>query len=825
MLTAFDIEGILNGALNGPYMITIVQRIQGVLTPNPSLDEVQATARTRGLYIFGVFCAFALSILIVISALNGKWLVYPSGKWPVFPGVFLLFALVSLWQLMSSKRALNVYAVAIFAIAHIVGTFKNGLLAYPLFLVLIVTLRQLLPRYLAWRFFIPISLLTFAELFTLPEREMNLALHYWLSGVYVFVMLDVSLANPTSTRVERARAVFDRFSSVAALFELLLAMLQWLGWLQGSVPLNVGILLLLGGSLLLRERLSAKHFGLVMGAVLAIFHTYAVSIAGESVMPYLFVYIFLGAVHMRAKYYNLYLAVLCFNQLYFLLTQSQLPLHGADVAVNFGVLSLFFGTAMYLVQPMLSPGMFGAGQFTLMQWVFTSSNVASLLGRFAYLCLILHSLLGVLYWYALKQPDLQAYVLGWPGFFWLWMLWLMMAFITIMTVRRENELVRLSVLHDEAEQHNRAQHNMLSSINHDIRTPLNNLAVTLQGIRADTSLSPMHHEYLQIMQDSADRLGRLMGDMIDVSHIERGDIELQPESIYLPNFVAKLLVSHDQIAAENGVTLSCDTLHTPAIGVQVDPLRLSQVLSNILTNAIKFSPGGEVTLNVDLCSDGVVFRVADNGRGMDDETLNRVFRRFEQADNSMTREYQGLGLGLSICSELVALMGGELSAKSAIGQGSEFTVLLPLPIVDEVVGNTNARNQSHNTDLRHSRLLVVEDDFVSRIVIETALLEHVAELMVVSSAEQALDALSMKQFDGVLTDIAMPGMSGTELLQQMRLKGYRMPVIAVTGNALAEELSSYRAAGFDDVLAKPVDTTALLVTLNKLLCQRSQGEQ
>lgn len=807
-------------------MITILQRIQGVLTPNPSLDDGQASGRIEALYGYGLMAAIFVLVYVGLSAVNGEWLRYASGRIPPFIVAFSFLLGLSLWHYRAQvSRQVGLLVIGVLCVFHVVGTYTNGLLAYPMMVFLVVVIRQLLPRYLAWRVFLPLALFCLLMASTLEGQEVTLALRYWMSATCLFTMLDAFLARPTQSHAQRSRAVFDRFAAFTGAAILLLALGQWLVGLSGSLLINVTFLVVLVGLLLARQRLSPRHFGTLLAVTLAIIHTSSVAAAGENVMPFLFVYIFLGAVHMRAKYFNLYLAVLCFNQLYFLLTHTQLPLHGADVAVNFGVIFLFFGIAMYLVQPLLSPGMLGAGQFTLMQWVFTSSNMASLLGRFAYLCLILLSLLGVLYWYALKQPDLQAYVLGWPGFFWLLMLWLLLAFITIMTLRRESELVRLSVLHDEAEQHNRAQHNMLSSINHDIRTPLNNLAVTLQGLRADTSLSPSHHEYLQIMQDSADRLGRLMGDMIDVSRIEKGDIELQPESIYLPNFVAKLLVSHDQIAADNGVTLLCDTLHTPAIGVKVDPLRLSQVLSNILTNAIKFSPGGEVTLNVDLRSDGVVFRVADNGRGMDDETLNRVFRRFEQADNSMTREYQGLGLGLSICRELVALMGGQLSAKSAIGQGSEFTVLLPLPIVDEVVGNTNTRNQSHNTDLRHSRLLVVEDDFVSRIVIETAMLEHVAELMVVSSAEQALDALSMKQFDGVLTDIAMPGMTGLELLQQLRLKGYRMPVIAFTGNALAEEVSSYRAAGFDDVLAKPVDTSTLLVTLNKLLCQSSQGEQ
>lgn len=806
-------------------MITIVQRIQGVLTPNPSLDDAQTSARAHAFYAYGLFFAITLLVYIVLSALNGAWLVYPSGRFPSFMLAFSLLVGASLWhKLSASQWAIATYAVGILTLFYVVGTFKNGLLAYPLLLLLFIVARHLLPRHQAWRFFIPLALFAFGMLLSLPEQALNLALHYWLASVYLFLMIDVSLANPTSTLVERSRAVFDRLSSVAALFVLLLAMLQWVGWLQGSVLLNGLILLVLGGLFLLRRWLSAKHFGVLLGTVLAIFHTYAVSTSGEIIMPYIFVYFFLGAMHLSVKYYAVYAAILSVNQYNFLLTQSELPLHGTDVVVNFGVLFVFFCFAMYLVKPLFIAGVFGARQRPLLQWLLTHAPERAVLARFAYLLVICHAPLVILLWLAQPNTDVLQYMLGWPGFFWLLMLWLIMGLMAVLMVRREVDLNEMLILRKKAEQHNRSQGALLANINHDIRTPLNNLSVTLQGLRADSSLSPEQQEYLHIMHCSAHKLSRLMGDMIDVSHIESGKVEFVAEAIYLPTLVAEWLVSHDHQAADNGVSLLCDTQQTPPIWVQVDPLRLTQVLSNLITNAIKFSPGGSVTLDVSVTAEGVMFRVADNGAGMDEATLNRVFNRFEQADNSMTRQYQGLGLGLSICRDLVSLMGGHLKAQSVEGKGSTFTVVLPLPIVDEVKGMAVADMAPHHIDLSQSRLLVVEDDFVSRKVLETALCERVETLTLVSSGEQALQALSVHHVDVVLTDIAMPGMSGVELLHAMRAQGYHMPVMAFTGNALAEEVTSYRAAGFDAVMSKPLDTKTLLDTLQSLLRQQRRGE-
>ncbi|MDH3355130.1 MAG: ATP-binding protein, partial [Chromatiales bacterium] len=314
----------------------------------------------------------------------------------------------------------------------------------------------------------------------------------------------------------------------------------------------------------------------------------------------------------------------------------------------------------------------------------------------------------------------------------------------------------------------------------------------------------------------------IINDILDVSKIEAGKLDLDNS----PFSLEELLITTSNITAhqakEKGLKLIFDTPSQLSEQFMGDHVRIGQVLINLINNAIKFTERGEVVVSIELqaiedCVNAK-FSVKDTGVGISSEHQSRLFNAFEQADNSSTRKHGGTGLGLTISSELVAMMGGELQVKSAPGEGSCFSFILELPTIH--IEPEQVQAESHNDSatmedrletIRGARILVVEDLDLNQMLIKDLLGLIGLEVEIADNGADALKLLEPDRFDLVLMDLQMPVMDGYEATQNIRAKKIydKLPVIGLTGHAMVEVREKCLAAGMNDKLTKPINLEAL----------------
>ena len=391
----------------------------------------------------------------------------------------------------------------------------------------------------------------------------------------------------------------------------------------------------------------------------------------------------------------------------------------------------------------------------------------------------------------------------------------------------ERELARAR---DAAEAANRAKSAFLANTSHEIRTPLNGL-VGLARMARQPDVDPQRmHLYLEQIGASAETLSMIISDILDLSKIEAGRLEVESAPFDLLDMLHSLHRAYTALADGRG--LQFDMQVDPGLPERVlgDALRVRQILVNFLHNALKFTPRGEVRLHVRaLPSSRVRFEVCDTGPGIDAATQERLFKPFTQADESITRRFGGTGLGLSICRELAVLMGGQVGLHSVVGEGSCFHAELLLPPVP-VVDAASDHGALEADVLLGARVLLVEDNAVN-MMIAVAMLEQWG--MQVAQAEDGALALAAversvaegRPYDAVLMDVQMPGMSGyeaTTLLRQ-RWTAQQLPVIALTAAALVSEREHALAVGMNDFVTKPIEAERLRHALRRVLEGETRG--
>ena len=383
--------------------------------------------------------------------------------------------------------------------------------------------------------------------------------------------------------------------------------------------------------------------------------------------------------------------------------------------------------------------------------------------------------------------------------------------------RAEQEMARL---YDEANRAGRAKDEFLAMLSHELRTPMNALSVWVHLLRRG-EVPPDKVQYaLEVIERNTAAQVRLIEDILDVSRIVSGKLRLQMHIIDLVKVVNAAADMLRPAAADRRITLSTN-IPSKSVAVRGDPQRLQQVITNLLSNAMKFtSPNGRVELSLSVRGTSAVVEIADTGVGIDEQFLPRVFERFAQADSTTSRSHGGLGLGLAIVRHLVEAHQGSVAADSAgTGQGSTFRVSLPLASATEVVSAVGEGPDQERIALTRINVLVVDDDRDTRDLLQLLLTARGATVRTASSTAEAVNSFSTTEPDVLIADIGMPGEDGYALLERLRSMNpaASFRAIAVSGYVGDEDRSRARTAGFHDHLPKPLEIADLLRSIVRLV--------
>ncbi|MBS0443115.1 MAG: PAS domain S-box protein, partial [Proteobacteria bacterium] len=387
------------------------------------------------------------------------------------------------------------------------------------------------------------------------------------------------------------------------------------------------------------------------------------------------------------------------------------------------------------------------------------------------------------------------------------------------TERRRTEQA-LAKARDDAEAANRAKSAFLANTSHEIRTPLNGLVGLARLARRPELDETRRRQYLEQIAESAETLSAIISDVLDLSKIEAGKLDVERVAFDLHALLDSLRQVHGTLADAHGLGFALHTEAGVPRWVWGDPVRVRQVLANYLGNALKFTERGSLTLHAGRTPGGALrFEVRDSGPGITAELRARLFQPFVQADQSTTRRFGGSGLGLSICHELAALMGGRVGVDSTPGQGSCFWAELPLPAA-EAPARDAAACAPQRSPLAGARVLMVEDNAVNMTIAVAMLEQWGVQVEQAGDGRQAIAAVERAEhagrpLDAVLMDVQMPVMSGYEATRALRERAgsRRLPIIALTAAALSSEREQALASGMDGFLTKPIDMHKLHAAL------------
>ncbi|MGA3068388.1 MAG: response regulator [Tepidisphaeraceae bacterium] len=380
---------------------------------------------------------------------------------------------------------------------------------------------------------------------------------------------------------------------------------------------------------------------------------------------------------------------------------------------------------------------------------------------------------------------------------------------------------------EKAESANRAKSSFLANMSHEIRTPMAAIMGYSELLMDPTQTLAERQEALQIVRRSARHLLELINDVLDISKIEAEKMTVERIEMDLPQVVADAVSVMHSRAIEKGLRFQLKFGDPLPRFIQSDPLRVRQVLMNILANAMKFTERGEIRLGVSCEVEGdaarIVFEVTDTGIGMSRQQVGRLFQPFTQADESMTRRFGGTGLGLTISKRLAELLGGGLTIESAAGVGTTCKLWIaggPLKGVELLHGlnetvktTTTVRGEVKKAITLKGRILLAGDGPDNQRLISLHLRKGGAEVVIAENGRKAVDLAQAGEFDLILMDMQMPELDGYRATSELRSRGCKLPIVALTAHAMTEDRAKCMAAGCTDYLTKPIDRTTLLTAV------------
>ncbi len=402
----------------------------------------------------------------------------------------------------------------------------------------------------------------------------------------------------------------------------------------------------------------------------------------------------------------------------------------------------------------------------------------------------------------------------------------------IMAELRKREVKRteeMRIAKENADKANKDKSAFLAVVSHEIRTPMNGILGMVQLLQK-TNLSKVQSDYVNTIHKSGDTMIALLNDILDFEKIESGNMTLEIINFDLYRLVNDVVILMSGHASQKNITLNTNINenNVPKV-VSGDPTRLRQILLNLVNNAIKFTEEGEVTISIQRISyenqnmkDKIRISVKDTGIGIPEESIDKLFTPFAQAESNTTRKYGGTGLGLAISNRLVEAMGSRISVKSVVGQGTTFFFDLDIIIQneqgqDKLVPDEHFINKERAQTARPLKILVTEDNEMNRKVLDGLLSQQGHTVYMASNGFEALDICRTHELDLILMDIQMDGIDGLETTRKLRMEQDSniadIPVIALTGNVMLEDIERFFEAGMNGFLAKPIDSNKLSETL------------
>jgi CheY-like chemotaxis protein/HPt (histidine-containing phosphotransfer) domain-containing protein len=391
---------------------------------------------------------------------------------------------------------------------------------------------------------------------------------------------------------------------------------------------------------------------------------------------------------------------------------------------------------------------------------------------------------------------------------------------------------------EKAESADKAKSEFLANMSHELRTPMNGI-IGMSDMLEETGLTQEQSEYNEILQSSAKSLLLIVNDILDLSKIEAGGMELEAEPFPLRKAISETVELFMSIASKRGLVLSADIARNLPRFIEGDEGRFIQILRNLLGNAIKFTDAGSVHLIAESRGNTLYISVSDTGIGVPENQIDKIFGKFTQANNTSSRKYGGTGLGLAITKQLVEMMNGEIGVQNNKVQGSLFWFRIPLKVRDDIdnilekfVPRRNGPEapvtQSTAAINLNARILLAEDHPTNQFLMKRLLTKiGFKKIDCVETGKEAVDAFEKNRYDLILMDCQMPEMDGYEATREIRRLQHpssNIPVIAMTANAMVGDREKCMEAGMDDYISKPIDAKKFIALISRWLSQMSTSQ-